>query len=215
MEEFIMHMSIIYSTTDKDKAKEMDQELKQGNPLNELIDIDEESLTSLIPEADYIIDNIPTEDDNLNNTIESLGIRNLSDFLGGYFDKKYFDLKIKDYHVEAVQKPNAAAEYEKEYEAVLSEIIEVSHYAGMPLTNKSFYFELPNKKFDELSKKYGHRNLRELIVSLPKYFDDRTEYNPALILFPDNERVSDVSAKVKLNPVTYYLYPQVIGDFHC
>ena len=172
-----MHMSIIYGTTDKDKAKEMDQELKQGNPLNELIDIDEESLASLIPEADYITDNIPTEDDNLNNTIESLGIHNLLDFLGEYFDKKYFDLKIKDYHIEAVQKPNAAAEYEKEYEAAL--------------------------------------DLRALIVSLPKYFDNRTKYNPALILFPDNERVSDAAAKVKLNPVTYYIYPQVIGDFHC
>ena len=69
-----MHMSIIYGTTDKDEAKEMDQELKQGSPLNELIDIDEESLTSLIPEADYIIDNIPTEDDDVDNTIKSLGI---------------------------------------------------------------------------------------------------------------------------------------------
>lgn len=210
-----MHMSIIYGTTEKDKAKEMDQELGQGNPLNKLIDIDEESLTSLIPEADYIIDNIPTEDSNINNTIESLGIHNLLDFLGEYFDKKYFDLKIKDYHVEAVQKPNAAAEYEKEYEAVLSEIIEVSHYAGMPLTNKDLYLELTDEKFDELGEKYGRKNLRELIASLSKYFDNRTEYTPALILFPDNERVSDAAAKVKLDPVTYYIYPQVIGDFHC
>lgn len=209
-----MHMSIIYGTTDKNKAREMDQELGQGNLLNELIDIDEESLTSLIPEADYIIDNIPTGDDNVDNTIESQGIHNLLDFLGEYFDKKYFDLKIKDYHVEAVQKPNAAAEYEKEYEAVLNKIIEVSHDAGMPLTDKNLYFELTNKKFEELSKKYGRENLSKLIVSLPKYFDDRTEYNPALILFPDNERVSDVAAKVKLDPVTYYIYPQVIGDCH-
>ena len=64
-----MHMSIIYGTTDNDEAKEMDQELKQGRPLNELIDIDEESLTSLIPEADYISDNIPIEDDDANNAI--------------------------------------------------------------------------------------------------------------------------------------------------
>lgn len=210
-----MHMSIIYGTTDKDEAKKMDQELKQGSPLNELIDIDEESLTSLIPEADYIIDNIPTEDDDVDNTIRNLGIRNLSDFLGGYFDKKYFDLKIKDYHVEAVQKPNAAVEYEKDYEAVLNKIIEVSHDAGMPLTNKNLYLELPNKKFDELSKKYGRENLRELVASLPKYFDDRIEYNPALILFSYNERLSDAAAKVRLDPVTYYIYPQVIGDFHC
>ena len=210
-----MHMSIIYGTTDNDEAKEMDQELKQGSPLNELIDIDEESLTSLIPEADYIIDNIPTEDEVVDNTIKNLGIRNLADFLSGYFDKKYFDLKIKDYHVEAVQKPNAAAEYEKDYETALNKIIKVSHDAGMPLTNKNVYLELPNKKFDELSKKYGRKNLRELIVSLPKYFDNRIEYNPALILFPDNERISDAAAKVKLNPVTYYIYPQVIGDFHC
>lgn len=209
-----MHMSIIYGTTDKNKAREMDQELGQGNLLNELIDIDEESLTSLIPEADYIIDNIPTEDDNVDNTIESLGIHNLLDFLGEYFDKEYFDLKIKNYHVEAVQKPNAAAEYEKEYEAVLNKIIEVSHDAGMPLTNKDLYLELTTEKFDELSKKYGRENLSKLITSLPKYFDDRTEYNPALILFPDNERVSDVAAKVKLDPVTYYIYPQVIGDCH-
>lgn len=210
-----MHMSIIYGTTDKDEAKKMDQELKQGNPLNELIDIDEESLTSLIPEADYIIDNIPTEDEDVDNTIENLGIRNLSDFLGGYFDKKYFDLIIKDYHVEAVQKPNAAAEYEKDYETALNKIIKVSHDAGMPLTNKNVYLELPNRKFDELSKKYGRKNLRELIISLPKYFNNRTEFNPALILFPDNERLSDAAAKVKLDPVTYYIYPQVIGDFHC
>lgn len=209
-----MHMSIIYGTTDKDKAKEMDQELGQGNPLNELIDIDEESLTSLIPEADYIIDNIPNEDENVDNTIESLGIHNLLDFLGEYFDKKYFDLKIKNYHVEAVQKPNAAAEYEEEYETVLKKIIEISHDAGMPLTDKNLYFELTNKKFEKLSKKYGRENLSKLITSLPKYFDDRTEYNPALILFPDNERVSDVAAKVKLDPVTYYIYPQVIGDCH-
>lgn len=210
-----MHMSIIYGTTDKDEAKEMDQELKQGNPLNELIDIDEESLTSLIPEADYIIDNIPTEDEDIDNTIENLGIRNLADFLSGYFDKKYFDLIIKDYHVEAVQKPNAAAEYEKDYEAALNKIIKVSHDAGMPLTNKNVYLELPNKKFDELSKKYGRKNLRELIISLPKYFNNRTEFNPALILFPYNERLSDAAAKVRLDPVTYYIYPQVIGDFHC
>lgn len=210
-----MHMSIIYGTTDKDEAKEMDQELKQGSPLNELIDIDEESLTSLIPEADYISDNIPIEDDDANNTIENLGINNLLDFLGEYFDKKYFDLKIKNYHVEAIQKPNAAAEYEKEYEAALNKIIEISHDAGMPLTNKNFYFELTNKKFDELGKKYGRDSLRELVATLPKYFDDRTEYNPALILFPDNERVSDMASKVKLDPVTYYIYPQVIGDFHC
>lgn len=209
-----MHMSIIYGTTKKDEAKEMDQKLKQGSPLNELIDIDEESLTSLIPEADYIIDNIPNEDENVDNTIENLGIHNLLDFLGGYFDKKYFDLKIKDYHVEAVQKPNAAAEYEKEYEAVLEEIIEVSHDAGMPLTNKDLYLELTTEKFDELGKKYGRNNLGKLITTLPKYFDDRTEYNPALILFPDSERVSDVAAKVKLDLVTYYVYPQVIGDFH-
>ena len=78
-----MHMSIIYGTTDKDEAKEMDQELKHGSPLNELIDIDEESLTSLIPEADYIIDNIPTEDEDVDNTIKNLGILNLADFLGG------------------------------------------------------------------------------------------------------------------------------------
>lgn len=210
-----MHMSIIYGTTDNNKAKEMDQELGQGNPLNELIDIDEESLTSLIPEADYIIDNIPNEDDDIDNIIENLGINNLLDFLGEYFDKKYFDLKIKNYHVEAIQKPNAAAEYEKEYEAALNKIIEISHDAGMPLTNKNFYFELTNKKFDELGKKYGRDSLRELVATLPKYFDDRTEYNPALILFPDNERVSDMASKVKLDPVTYYIYPQVIGDFHC
>lgn len=208
-------MSIIYGTTDNNKAKEMDQELGQGNPLNELIDIDEESLTSLIPEADYIIDNIPNEDDDIDNTIENLGINNLLDFLGEYFDKKYFDLKIKNYHVEAIQKPNTAAEYEKEYEAALNKIIEISHDAGMPLTNKNFYFELTNKKFDELGKKYGRDSLRELVATLPKYFDDRTEYNPALILFPDNERVSDMASKVKLDPVTYYIYPQVIGDFHC
>ena len=210
-----MHMSIIYGTTDNDEAKEMDQELKQGNPLNELIDIDEESLTSLIPEADYIIDNIPTEDEDVDNTIKNLDIHNLADFLGGYFDKKYFDLIIKDYHVEAVQKQNAAAEYEKDYEATLNKIIKVSHDAGMPLTNKNVYLELPNKKFDELSKKYGRKNLRELIISLPKYFNNRTEFNPALIHFPDNERLSDAAAKVKLDPVTYYIYPQVIGDFHC
>lgn len=210
-----MHMSIIYGTTDSNKAKEMDQELGQGDPLNELIDIDEESLTSLIPEADYIIDNIPNEDEDVDNTIKNLGINNLLDFLGEYFDKKYFDLKIKNYHVEAVQKPNAAAEYEKEYEAALNKIIKISHDAGMPLTNKNFYFELTNKKFDELGKKYGRNNLRELVATLPKYFDDRTEYNPALILFPDNERVSDMASKVKLDPVTYYIYPQVIGDFHC
>lgn len=193
----------------------MDQELGQGNPLNELIDIDEESLTSLIPEADYIIDNIPNEDEDVDNTIKNLGINNLLDFLGEYFDKKYFDLRIKNYHVEAIQKPNAAAEYEKEYEATLNKIIKISHDAGMPLTNKNFYFELTNTKFDELGKKYGRNNLRELVASLPKYFDDRTEYNPALILFPDNERVSDMASKVKLDPVTYYIYPQVIGDFHC
>lgn len=210
-----MHMSIIYGTTDNNKAKEMDQELGQGDPLNELIDIDEESLTSLIPEADYIIDNIPNEDEDVDNTIKNLGINNLLDFLGEYFDKKYFDLKIKDYHVEAVQKPNAAAKYEKEYEAVLKKIIEISHDAGMPLTDKNFYLELTNKKFDELGKKYGRASLRELVATLPKYFDDRTEYNPALILFPDNERVSDMASKVKLDPVTYYIYPQVIGDFHC
>lgn len=210
-----MHMSIIYGTTDNNKAKEMDQELGQGDPLNELIDIDEESLTSLIPEADYIIDNISNEDKDIDNTIGNLGINNLLDFLGEYFDKKYFDLKLKNYHVEAIQKPNAAAEYEKEYEAALNKIIEISHDAGMPLTNKNFYFELTNKKFDELGKKYGRNNLRELVASLPKYFDDRTEYNPALILFPNNERVSDMASKVKLDPVTYYIYPQVIGDFHC
>lgn len=210
-----MHMSIIYGTTDNNKAKEMDQELGQGDPLNELIDIDEESLTSLIPEADYIIDNIPNEDEDVDNTIKNLGINNLLDFLGEYFDKKYFDLRIKNYHAEAIQKPNAAAEYEKEYEAALNKIIEISHDAGMPLTNKNFYFELTNKKFDELGKKYGRNNLRELVASLPKYFDDRTEYNPALILFPNNERVSDMASKVKLDPVTYYIYPQVIGDFHC
>ena len=139
----------------------------------------------------------------------------MADFLSEYFDKKYFDLKIKDYHVEAVQKPNAATEYEKDYEAALNKIIEVSHDAGMPLTNKNVYLELPNKKFDELSKKYGRENLRELVASLPKYFNNRTEYNPALILFPDNERLSDSAAKVMLNPVTYYIYPQVIRDFHC
>lgn len=210
-----MHMSIIYGTTDNNKAKEMDQELGQGDPLNELIDIDEESLTSLIPEADYIIDNIPNEDEDVDNTIENLGINNLLDFLGEYFDKKYFDLKIKNYHVEAVQKPNAAAKYEKEYEAVLKKIIEISHDAGMPLTNKNLYLELTDKKFDELGEKYGRDSLRELVATLPKYFDDRTEYNPALILFPDNERVSDMASKVKLDPVTYYIYPQVIGDFHC
>ena len=208
-------MSIIYGTTDNNKAKEMDQELGQGDPLNELIDIDEKSLASLIPEADYIIDNIHNEDEDVDNTIENLGINNLLDFLGEYFDKKYFDLKIKNYHVEVVQKPNAAAEYEKEYETALNKIIEISHDAGMPLTNKNFYFELTNKKFDELGKKYGRDNLRELVATLPKYFDDRTEYNPALILFPDNERVSDMASKVKLDPVTYYIYPQVIGDFHC
>ena len=178
-----MHMSIIYGTTDNNKAKEMDQELGQGDSLNELIDIDEESLTSLIPEADYIIDNIPNEDEDVDNTIGNLGINNLLDFLGEYFDKKYFDLKLKNYHVEAIQKPNAAAECEKEYEAALNKIIEISHDAGMPLTNKNFYFELTNKKFDELGKKYGRDSLRELVATLPKYFDDRTEYNPALILF--------------------------------
>lgn len=147
-----MHKSIIYGTTDKDKAKKMNQELRQGNPLNELIDIDEESLTSLIPKTDYIIDNIPTEDGNINNTIKSLGSRNLLDFLGEYFDKKYFDLKIKDYHVEAAQKPNAA-EYEKEYEAVLNKIIEVSHDARMSLTNKNLYLELTTETFDKLGER--------------------------------------------------------------
>lgn len=209
-----MHMSIIYGTIDENEAKEMDRELEQGNPLNEIIDIDEESLTSWIPEADYIIDNIPDEDSDADNTIESLGIKNLQNFLGGYFDKKYFDLKVKNYHVEAVQKPNAMAEYEKDYETVLNKIIKVSHDAGMPVTNENLYFELTDEKLNELDKKYGRGNLRELIASLPKYFDDMTEYNPALILFPFNTRKSDVSAKVELNPVTYYIYPQIIGDFH-
>lgn len=224
-----MHMKVIYGTSIKDNAKGIVKELKQGEQLADILNIYDDVLEQFIPEADYItIDAFGDEDEDDQKAvpendwgkIPAADRKNLFNLVSEYFDAEYFDLTETPYYIKAVQKPDALAKYEQRYEKLLTKVIKVSQLAGMPLSNSDFwtkYTQLDQAIKDKIDQVCGNASVISLQADLRETNPADKQYNPAFINITDDiwERMSDSSAKVTAVPATYYIFPQLVSDFHC
>ena len=224
-----MHMKVIYGTSIKDNAKEIVKELKQGEQLADILNIYDDVLEQFIPEADYItIDAFGDEDEDYQESvpeddwgkIPTTDRKDLFNLVSEYFDAAYFDLTETPYYIKAVQKPDALANYEQRYENLLTKAIKVSQLAGMPLSNSDFwtkYTQLDQAIKDKIDQVCGNASVMSLQADLRETNPADKQYNPAFINITDDiwERMSDSSAKVTAVPATYYIFPQLVSDFHC
>ena len=224
-----MHMKVIYGTSIKDNAKEIVKELKQGEQLADILNIYDDALDQFIPEADYItIDAFGDEDEDDQEAvpendwgkIPAADRKDLFNLVSEYFDAAYFDLTEAPYYIKAVQKPDALAKYEQRYEKLLTKAIKVSQLAGMPLSNSDFwtkYTQLDQAIKDKIDQVCGDASVMSLQADLRETNPADKQYNPAFINITDDiwERMSDSSAKVTAVPATYYIFPQLVSDFHC
>ena len=123
----------------------------------------------------------------------------------------------------SIDKPevDALAKYEQMYEKLLTKVIKVSQLAGMPLINFDFqtkYNQLDQTIRDKINQVCDGTNVVSLQSDLRKTNSLNSQYNPAFINITDGiiwERMSDSSAKVTAIPKTYYIFPQLVSDFHC
>lgn len=234
-----MHMKVIYGTSSKDNAKEIIKELKQGEKLVDILNIDDDSLDQFIPEADYV-----TVDDRLDqfSPVDAFGDKNedhqesvpkkdwgkiskadrkdVFHLVSEYFNSQYFDLTEGQYYIKAVQKPDALAKYEQMYEKLLAKVIKVSRLAGIPLANPDFwikYNQLDQATKDKIDQACENTDVMSLQFNLRNTNPFQNQYNPAFISIDHDiwDRMSDSSAKVTAIPKTYYIFPQLISDFHC
>lgn len=224
-----MHMKVIYGTSIKDNAKEIIKELKQGEKLTDILNIDDDALEQFIPEADYVTtDAFGDENDDYQESvpendwgkIPAADRKDLFNLVSEYFDAEYFDLTETPYYIKAVQKPDALAKYEQKYEKLLTKAIKVSQLAGMPLINSDFwnkYTQLDQTIKDKIDQVCDGTNVIGLQANLRETNPSDNQYNPAFINITDDiwERMSDSSAKVTAIPTTYYIFPQLVSDFHC
>lgn len=224
-----MHMKVIYGTSNKDNAKEIIQELKQGEKLADILDIDDDALDQFIPEADYFtIDAFGDENEDYQESvpkqdwgkIPAADRTDLFNLVSEYFNSQYFDLTKTQYYIKAVQKPDALAKYEQMYEKTLTKAIKVSQLAGMPLINFDFwtkYNQLDQTIKDKIDQVCDGINVISLQSDLRKTDPLDSQYNPAFINITDGlwDRMSDNSTKVAAIPKTYYIFPQLVSDFHC
>ena len=137
-----------------------------------------------------------------------------------YFDSQYFSLTETQYYIKAVQKPDALAKYEQMYEKTLAKAIKVSQLAGMPLANSDFwtkYNQLDQTIKDKINQVCADTDVACLQSDLRETNSSDNQYNPAFISITDGiwDRMSDRSAKVTAIPKTYYIFPQLVSDFHC
>lgn len=224
-----MHMKVIYGTSIKDNAKEIIKELKQGEKLVDILNIDDDALEQFIPEADYVtIDAFGDEDEDYQESvpendwgkIPAADRKDLFNLVSEYFNAEYFDLIETEYYIKAVQKPDALAKYEQKYEKLLTKAITISQLAGMPLANPDFwtkYTQLDQTTRNKIDQVCDGTNVIGLQIKLRETNPSDNNYNPAFININDDiwERMSDRSAKVTAIPTTYYIFPQLVSDFHC
>lgn len=224
-----MHMKVIYGTSLKDNAQEIVKELKQGEKLADILNIYDDALNQFIPEADYItIDAFGDENEDYQESvpkndwgkIPAADRKDLFNLVSEYFNAQYFDLTETEYYIKAVQKPDALAKYEQMYEKLLAKAIKVSQLAGMPLANSDFwtkYTQLDQTIKDKIDQVCDGTNVIGLQAKLRETNPSDNQYNPAFINITDDiwERMSDRSAKVTAIPTTYYIFPQLVSDFHC
>lgn len=222
-----MHMKVIYGTSSKYHAKEIIKELKQGENLADIIDADR--LYQFIPEADYVtVDAFDDEDKNKKvatpkedwGKIPSDDRKDVFHLVSEYFNSQYFDLTEGQYYIKAVQKPDALAKYEQNYEQLLAKVIKVSRLTGIPLANTDFwikYNKLDQAIKDKIDQVCGSTDIMSLQSNLRQTDPLQNQYNPAFISIDDHiwDRMSDESTKVAAIPKTYYIFPQLISDFHC
>lgn len=224
-----MHMKVIYGTSSKDNAKEIIQELKQGEKLVDILDIDDDCLDQFIPEADYVtIDAFGDKNEDYQESVSkndwgkipAADRKDLFSLVSEYFDTQYFDLTEGQYYIKVVQKPDALAKYEQMYEKTLAKAIKVSQLAGMPLANSDFwtkYNQLDQTIKDKINQVCDDTDVMSLQSDLRETNSLDSQYNPAFINIVDGiwDRMSDSSAKVTVIPKTYYIFPQLVSDFHC
>lgn len=224
-----MHMKVIYGTSSQENAKEIIQELNQGEKLADILDIDDEYLEQFIPEADYVTtDAFGAENEDYQESvpkqdwgkIPAADRKDLFSLVSEYFDSQYFDLTETQYYIKAVQKPDALAKYEQMYEKTLAKAIKVSQLAGMPLANYDFwtrYNQLDQTTKDKINQVCADTDVMRLQANLRETNSLDSQYNPAFINITDGvwDRMSDRAAKVAAIPKTYYIFPQLVSDFHC
>ncbi len=224
-----MHMKVIYGTSIKDNAKEIIKELKQGENLADIMDIDDDRLDQFIPEADYVtVDAFGDENEDHKESVPKKDCGKISKadrkdvfhLVSEYFDSQYFDLTEGQYYIKVVQKPDALVKYEQMYEKLLAKVIKVSRLAGIPLANTDFwikYNQLDQATKDKIYQACGSTDIMSLQSDLRNTDPLQNQYNPAFISIDDHiwNRMSDRSAKVAAIPKTYYIFPQLISDFHC
>lgn len=224
-----MHMKVIYGTISQDNAKEIIKELKRGEKLADILNIDDDRLNQFIPEADYVtVDAFGDENEDYQESvpekdwgkISKADRKDVFHLVSEYFNSQYFDLTEGQYYIKAVQKPDALAKYEQMYEKLLAKVIKVSRLAGIPLANPDFwikYNHLDQSTKDKIDQACGSTDVMSLQSNLRKTDPLQNQYNPAFISIDHDiwDRMSDRSAKVTAIPKTYYIFPQVISDFHC
>lgn len=224
-----MHMKVIYGTSSKDNAKEIIKELKQDEKLADILDIDDDRLDQFIPEADYVtVDAFGDENEDYQESvpkkdwgkISKADRKDIFHLVSEYFNSQYFDLTEGQYYIKAVQKPDALVKYEQMYEKLLAKVIKVSRLAGIPLANTDFwikYNQLGQATQDKINQACDSTDFMSLQYNLRNTNPFQNQYNPAFISMDHDiwDRMSDSSAKVTAIPKTYYIFPQLISDFHC
>lgn len=213
-----MHMKVIYATESKEEAEKIVKRLRDGfNLTDDIFEIDEPELQDLIPEADYVtVDAIKN-----GNTYGKLNTSEQEDakkFISEYFNSDYFDFAADDYYIKASQKTDAVAKCEKQYEEALNKALKISHLVGMPIVNSHFWDKCASsgKNYIKQLKDAGLDPF-DVKIKLESFDDSKMEYQPAIIIKKDdyNERLGSDATKVEDEPKNYYVFPQIISDFHC
>lgn len=214
-----MHLKVIYATPDQNVAKTLNDDLNTDtNPnlvIADQLDISDESLQDLIPSADYVTTQAMSISPNKN-------LQDAKDFVSQYFSDRYFNIThTKDTHYLTVtQKPDAIKTYTNDVLDLFKKAQTYTKMAQYPVTDINCVDSLISHGYtdNDVSQATDIRFNINALVNV-------TEYQPLILAFCDSfagtfsiyEKLSDDFPKVSQNPdeQTWYVFPELISDYHC
>lgn len=221
-----MHLGIIHATQDKKVADEIVNELQNDTPLTEILNIDDIT----------VMDNIgdTNGDYATGNSAQFASPAKALHYVNQFFNQRYFDVEIGKYYLKYTQKSNADKLITQDYLKTINTLTQLTEIAGVPPCVNGFLDIINQKvknldpaktKYPELVKqiKASELNLYKLKLS---YFDTDASARFQPLIFLYGAYASNISYSYCLgadnynvtldadHPRTFYVFPQVISDYH-
>lgn len=214
-----MHMKVIYATRDTETAKQLNALLANidsadspDEVLANALNIDDEELELFIPNADYITACAESLKPDKQDTIN---------FISEYFNNEYFTLKHfpGTNYISAIQSPLAIKKYTENTINVLNEAVKYSQTAQYPVTDPHCSTSIIKQTNDKNAAMAANRLRLKLhdLMNITNYSPLVMEifYNKNINTFSLVDQFTDAYPKVTATGDTWYIFPELISDYHC